>query len=95
MGRRMQEPYEKGIANHSAPSFAWSIARCSGSVKQVQTGWVSCCENSNRDADAVVKAEDNMVRTIPRVLDRSCVVVDPTPRLKLMHENRETRRHLK
>jgi hypothetical protein len=30
----MQESYEKGVANHSAPSFASCIARCTAKRKQ-------------------------------------------------------------
>jgi hypothetical protein len=30
----MKEPYEKGVANHSAPSFAPGIARCMVKRKQ-------------------------------------------------------------
>lgn len=33
----MQEPYEQGVANHSAPSFAVNTARCA--LKLVQMGW--------------------------------------------------------
>jgi hypothetical protein len=59
----MKEPYEKGIANHSAPSFAASTARCSVKRKQGY-GWAGyrASKNNNRDADAVVKAEGNMHR---------------------------------
>jgi hypothetical protein len=34
----MKEPYEKGIANHSAPIFAANIARCSVKRKQGMDG---------------------------------------------------------
>jgi len=34
MRQRMKEPYEKGIATHSAPSFALGIARCTAKRKQ-------------------------------------------------------------
>jgi len=38
MGKRMQEPYEKGVAIHSAPSFALCAAK--GLVKRKQEqGW--------------------------------------------------------
>jgi hypothetical protein len=59
----MKEPYEKGIANHSAPSFAASTARCLVKRKQGY-GWAGyrASKNNNRDADAVVKAEGNMHR---------------------------------
>jgi len=60
----MQEPYEQGLANHSAPSFAVSIARCPLKRKQGHR-WAGyrASKNSNRDADAVVKAEGNMARS--------------------------------
>jgi hypothetical protein len=34
MKQRRKNPYEKGLANHSAPSFAPGIARCSVKRKQ-------------------------------------------------------------
>jgi hypothetical protein len=57
----MKEPYEKGIANHSAPSFASNIARCSVKRKQGY-GWAGyrASKNNNRGADAVVKVEGKM-----------------------------------
>jgi len=60
----MQEPHEKGIAIHSAPSFALCIARCTVKRKQ-GNGWggYRAAKSSNRDADAVIKAEGNMVRS--------------------------------
>jgi hypothetical protein len=60
----MQEPYEQGVANHSAPSFAVNIARCALKRKQGHR-WAGyrAAKNSNRDADAVVKAEGNMARS--------------------------------
>ena len=75
----MKEPYEKGVANHSAPSFAPSIARCTVKRKQGHR-WAGyrASKNCNRDADAVVKAEGNMVRSDTASFGRSCVVVDPT-----------------
>ena len=59
----MKEPYEKGIANHSAPSFAWRAARHTTKRKQGHR-WAGyrASKNCNRDADAVVKAEGNMAR---------------------------------
>jgi hypothetical protein len=59
----MKEPYEEGIAIHSAPSFARSIARCSVKRKQgYRRAGYRAAKNSNRDADAVVKAEGSMVK---------------------------------
>ena len=56
----MKEPYEKGIANHSALSFAPGIARCMAKRKQghSRAGYRASKKN-NRDADAVDKAEGN------------------------------------
>ena len=34
MKQGMKESYEKGVANHSAPSFALGIARCTAKRKQ-------------------------------------------------------------
>ena len=60
----MKEPYEKGIANHSAPSFAVGIARCLSKRKQGHR-WAGyrASKNCNQDADAVVKAEGNTARS--------------------------------
>jgi hypothetical protein len=57
----MKEPYEKGIANHSAASFASCAARCTAKRKQGHR-WAGyrASKNFNRDADAVVKAEGNI-----------------------------------
>src|SRR3954452_1426193 len=60
----MKEPYERGVANHSAPSFAPSIARCVAKRKQGHSrAGYRASKNCNWDADAVVKAEGNMVRS--------------------------------
>ena len=58
----MQEPHEKGVANHSAPSFAQQVARSAVKRKQGygRAGY-RASKNCNRDADAVVKAEGSMV----------------------------------
>jgi hypothetical protein len=34
MKQGMEESYEKGVANHSAPSFALYIVRCAAKRKQ-------------------------------------------------------------
>jgi hypothetical protein len=34
MKQGMEESYEKGVANHSAPSFALCIVRCAAKRKQ-------------------------------------------------------------
>jgi hypothetical protein len=60
----MQEPYEQGVANHSAPSFAVNIVRCPLKRKQgYRWAGYRAAKISNRDADAVVKAEGNMARS--------------------------------
>jgi hypothetical protein len=48
----MKEPYEKGIANHSAPSFASNIARCSMKRKQGYCPSKQC----HRTTESVVNA---------------------------------------
>ena len=59
----MKEPYEKGIAIHSAPSFAVGAVKPPLKRKQGER-WAGyrASKNCNRDADAVVKAEGSMVR---------------------------------
>ena len=59
----MQEPYEKGIANHSAPSFAAGAVKPPLKRKQGHR-WAGyrASKNCNRDADAVVKAEGHANR---------------------------------
>jgi hypothetical protein len=60
----MQEPYEQGVANHSAPSFAVSIARCPLKRKQgYRWAGYRASKKNNWDADAVDKAEGNMARS--------------------------------
>jgi hypothetical protein len=60
----MQELYEQGVANHSAPRFAVGIARCPLKRKQ-GTRWAGyrASKKNNRDADAVDKAEGSMARS--------------------------------
>jgi hypothetical protein len=64
----MKEPHEEGVASHSAPSFVLSTARCPVKRKQGH-GWAGhrASKNCNRDADAVVKAEGNMIDLHSRV----------------------------
>jgi hypothetical protein len=61
----MKEPYEKGLANHSAPSFAVNAARWSSKRKQGhrRAGYRASKKN-NRDADAVDKAEGNTIGNV-------------------------------
>ena len=82
----MQEPYEQGVANHSAPSFAVNAARCALKRKQVHR-WAGyrASKNSNRDADAVVKAEGNMATS-------DSASFGPVPRSRRPHARLETSR---
>src|SRR2546423_9212577 len=63
MKQRMQNSYEKGLAIHSAPSFAPGIARCAAKRKQGNRwGGYSASKRCNPDADALAMAEGNMNR---------------------------------
>jgi len=55
MKQRRKNPYEKGLADHSAPSFAPGIARCAVKRKQ-RIGGVGypTPKTVNPDADAFV-----------------------------------------
>ena len=57
----MKEPHEKGIAIHSAPSFALATAKCSVKRKQGKA-WAGyrALKICNQGADAVTTAEGNM-----------------------------------
>src|SRR5215471_12939948 len=56
----MQEPYEKGVAIHSAPSFAQRTVRCAAKRKQGhERAGYRASKTCNRGADAVIKAEGN------------------------------------
>ena len=82
----MQDPYEQGLANHSAPSFAVNIARCPLKRKQgYRWAGYRAAKNSNRDADAVVKAEGNMARS-------DSASFGPVLRSRRPHARLETRR---
>src|SRR3984893_7722262 len=61
MKQGMQESYEKGVANRSAPSFALHTARCSAKRKQGYR-WAGywAPKRCNQDADAFALAEGNM-----------------------------------
>ena len=55
MKQRRKNPYEKGLANHSAPSFAPRIVRCSAKRKQGIGGLgYPTPKTVNPDADAFV-----------------------------------------
>ena len=56
----MKEPYEKGIANHSTPSFAvYAVRRISKRKQGHSRAGYRASKKNNRDADAVDKAEGN------------------------------------
>lgn len=61
MELRMKEPYEEGVAIHSAPSFALGTVRCPVKRKQGK-GWAGyrASKICNQGADAVTTAEGNM-----------------------------------
>ena len=55
MKQRMKEPYEKGVAIRSAPSFALGIARYPVKRKQGIGGvGIRASKTCNQDADALV-----------------------------------------
>ncbi len=82
----MKEPHEEGVASHSAPSFAPGTVRCPVKRKQGH-GWAGyrASKNCNRDADAVVKAEGNTVRS-------DSASSGPVPRSRRPHARPETPR---
>ena len=65
MEQRMKEPYEEGVANHSAPSFALGAVKCPVKRKQGY-GWAGyrASKICNQDADAVTTAEGNMTGSV-------------------------------
>ena len=80
----MQEPCEKGVVNHSAPSFAAGAVKPPLKRKQGNR-WAGyrASKSCNRDADAVIKAEGDTDRGENASSGRSRVVVDPTHVWKL------------
>src|SRR5258705_2825196 len=63
MKQGMKESYEKGVANHSAPSFAWCTARCTTKRKQgYRRAGYRAPKRCNQDADAFDSAEGKMNR---------------------------------
>ena len=75
----MKEPYEKGVAIHSAPSFALGAARCPVKRKQGKR-WAGyrASKICNQGADAVTNSgRQHDQATLTRVPGRPCVVVDP------------------
>ena len=60
----MKEPYEKGVALRSAPSFAVCAVRRTAKRKQgYRRAGYRASKKNNRDADAVDKAEGNIGRS--------------------------------
>ena len=59
----MKIPYEKGVAIHSAPSFAMHAARCAAKRKQGNR-WAGygASKTPNQDADVIGPAEGHMTR---------------------------------
>jgi hypothetical protein len=56
----MKEPCEKGLANHSTPSFAvYAVRRTLKRKQGHRRAGYRASKKSNRDADAVDKAEGN------------------------------------
>ena len=60
MKQGMKESYEKGVANHSAPSFALDTVRCTAKRKQgYRWAGYRASKRCNQDADAFDLAEGN------------------------------------
>src|SRR5947207_16000540 len=70
MELRMQEPYEKGVAIHSAPSFALDVAKRPAKRKQGKR-WAGyrASKICNQGADAVRMAVGNTISSV----SASCV----------------------
>ena len=69
MEQRMKEPYEEGVANHSAPSFALGAVKCPVKRKQGY-GWAGyrASKICNQGADAVTTAEGHTISSENREL---------------------------
>src|SRR5205814_9536964 len=65
MELRMQEPYEKGVAIHSAPSFALDVAKRPAKRKQGKS-WAGhrASKICKQGADAVRMAEGNTISSV-------------------------------
>ena len=74
----MKDPHEKGVAIHSAPSFALGTARCTAKRKQGNR-WAGygASKTPNQDADAVGLSGRQHGPGGSAIPGRSCVVVDP------------------
>ena len=87
----MKEPYEKGVAIHSAPSFAVFAARRTSKRKQGhRRAGYRASKKSNRDADAVDKAEGNMAGSANASSQPVLRSRRPQARLETLCTNRET-----
>lgn len=82
----MREPYEEGLAIHSAPSFAAVVVKPLLKRKQGNR-WAGyrAAKSSNQNADAVVKAEGHMARS-------DSASSGPVLRSRRPHAHRETPR---
>jgi hypothetical protein len=59
----MKNPYEKGVAIHSAPSFALCVARHAVKRKQgYRWAGYGASKSRNQDADVVIQAEGSMTQ---------------------------------
>ena len=74
----MKEPYEKGVAIRSAPSFALDSVRSPVKRKQGKR-WAGyrASKICNQGADAVPTAEGHTPDNANASCGRPCVVVDP------------------
>jgi len=77
MKQGMQESYEKGVANHSAPSFALGTARCTAKRKQGYRRGIDLRKDAIRTPMLLSWWKAKRRGAISRVPCRSCVVVDP------------------
>ena len=84
MKQGRKNPYEKGVAIHSAPSFALGTARCTAKRKQGNR-WAGygAPKRCNQGADAVVMCgRQHEQGRYCESLAQSCVVEDPRARLE-------------
>src|SRR5262249_35599018 len=88
---RMKEPYEKGVAIRSAPSFALDVAKCLAKRKQGKR-WAGyrASKIGNQGADAVQVAAGNTTSSVNASCWSALRSRRPHARLEIPHENRET-----
>ena len=74
----MKEPHEKGLAIHSAPSFALGAVKCLVKRKQGK-GWAGyrASKICNQGADAVTTVEGHTTSNATASCWAPCVVADP------------------